>query len=385
MKPTMKRNLLALAAASAIALGALSLFRHNRAPAVLTRQIRTGFLKKKPNKTNMSDKRSEINFRGRNQGRPKRFEERKIKLMKNRSSITTLITILSVIGSFALLPKVKAAPEVTPPPDGCYPGFTTAEGCLALQNLTSGSGNTGVGWRSLFLVGDGSFNTGVGVGAVLSNNADNNTAVGAAALLLNATGGSNTAVGTAALENDTGGPFNTAVGLEALMNTTANANVAVGDLALINNTSGSFNTAIGAAAGENLTTGHNNICIGQGSFGVAGESNTVRIGDGLPTGAGLSQCFIGGILSHFVTPSLGDSLVTINTTTSQLGWTTDSAANKVAEQQKKIEEQKASINQLKIEMQTMVAQLKEQAAPIQKVSAQLEVSKPAPQVVVNKP
>jgi len=161
--------------------------------------------------------------------------------------------------------------------------------------------------------------------------------------------------------------------------------VAVGDLALINNTSGSFNTAIGAAAGENLTTGHNNICIGQGSFGVAGESNTVRIGDGLPTGAGLSQCFIGGILSHFVTPSLGDSLVTINTTTGQLGWTTDSAANKVAEQQKKIEEQQASINQLKIEMQTMVAQLKEQAAQIQKVSAQLEVSKPAPQVVVNKP
>jgi hypothetical protein len=352
---------------------------------VLTRQIRTGFLKKKPNKTNMSDKRSEMNFPGRNQGRPKRLEERKIKLMKNRSSITTFITILSVIGSFALLPEVNAAPEVTPPPDGCYPGFTTAEGCLALQNLTTGSGNTGVGWRSLFLVGDGSFNTGVGVGALLSNNGDNNTAVGAAALLLNATGTSNTAVGTAALEMDTGGPFNTAVGLEALMNTTANANVAVGDLALLNNTSGFFNTAIGAAAGELLTTGHNNICIGQGSFGVAGESNTVRIGDGLPTGAGLSQCFIGGILSHFVTPSLGDSLVTINTTTGQLGWTTDSAANKVAEQQKKIEEQQASINQLKIEMQTMVAQLKEQAAQIQKVSAQLEVSKPAPQVVVNKP
>jgi hypothetical protein len=36
-------------------------------------------------------------------------------------------------------------------------------------------------------------------------------------------------------------------------------------------------------------------------------------------------------------------------------------------------------------MQTMVAQLKEQAAQIQKVSAQLEVNKPAPKVVVNKP
>jgi hypothetical protein len=33
----------------------------------------------------------------------------------------------------------------------------------------------------------------------------------------------------------------------------------------------------------------------------------------------------------------------------------------------------------------MVSQLNEQAAQIQKVSAQLEVSKPAPQVVMNKP
>jgi hypothetical protein len=87
--------------------------------------------------------------------------------MKNRTCLTIFITILSVIGNFALLPEVKGAPEVTPPPDGCYPGFTTAEGCLALQNFTTGSGNTGVSWRSLFSVGDGGFNTGVGAGALL--------------------------------------------------------------------------------------------------------------------------------------------------------------------------------------------------------------------------
>jgi hypothetical protein len=52
---------------------------------------------------------------------------------------------------------------------------------------------------------------------------------------------------------------------------------------------------------------------------------------------------------------------------------------------KKVEEQQASISQLKSEMPTMVAQLKEQAAQIRKVSAQLEVNKPAPQVVTNKP
>src|SRR5882724_2910131 len=103
--------------------------------------------------------------------------------MNNCSSLTIFTTILSVIGSFALLPEVQGAPEVAPPPDGCYPGFTTAEGCLALQNLTAGSGNTGVGWRSLFSVSDGSFNTGVGAGTLLVNTASENTALGAAALI----------------------------------------------------------------------------------------------------------------------------------------------------------------------------------------------------------
>ena len=45
---------------------------------------------------------------------------------------------------------------------------------------------------------------------------------------------------------------------------------------------------------------------------------------------------------------------------------------------RKVEALEATVAQL-------TAQLKEQAAQIQKVSAQLEVSKPAPQVVVNKP
>jgi Chaperone of endosialidase len=45
--------------------------------------------------------------------------------------------------------------------------------------------------------------------------------------------------------------------------------------ALFNNT-GSFNVAFGFNAGANLTTGSNNIDIG--ALGVAGESNTMRIG-----------------------------------------------------------------------------------------------------------
>src|SRR5215470_3759013 len=112
----------------------------------------------------------------------------KSRKMKNRS--TLLMSILPVLACLALLPGARA---VTPSPDGCYPNFTTAEGCDALSSLTTGAGNTGLGWRALFTDTTGNFNTGVGVGALVLNNADSNTAVGAAALLLNTAGTQNTA------------------------------------------------------------------------------------------------------------------------------------------------------------------------------------------------
>jgi len=49
----------------------------------------------------------------------------------------------------------------------------------------------------------------------------------------------------------------------------------------------------------------------------------------------------------------------------------------------KIEEQEHTIAQLKSGMEALGATLKAQAAQIQKVSAQLEVSKPAPQMALN--
>src|SRR5438874_1271408 len=128
--------------------------------------------------------------------------KRKLKRMKNRSTI--LMAILPVLACFALLPGAQAG---TPPPDGCYPNFTTAEGCDALLNLLSdvGAANTALGWDSLLFDTTGSFNTGVGAGTLVLNNGDSNTAVGAAALLLNTSGTENTAVGTDALVfNDSG-------------------------------------------------------------------------------------------------------------------------------------------------------------------------------------
>ena len=102
------------------------------------------------------------------------------------------MAILPVLTCFALLPGARA---LNPAPDGCYPNFTTAEGCNALSLLTTGAGNTGLGWCSLFLDTTGSFNTAVGAGALALNNGRFQYAVGAVALLLNTTGTQNTAVG----------------------------------------------------------------------------------------------------------------------------------------------------------------------------------------------
>ena len=65
-------------------------------------------------------------------------------------------------------------------------------------------------------------------------------------------------------------------------NFTGGGNTAVGRGALFDNQSGNYNIALGFAAGDR-TTGDNNIVIGD--IGVAGESNTIRIGGGAFTGA----------------------------------------------------------------------------------------------------
>src|SRR5262249_32982149 len=102
---------------------------------------------------------------------------------------------LDVIGYDLVIPSTPT-PTPTPTLDPCFPNFTTAEGCDALSSLTIGAGNTALGWRSLFLTTTGSFNTGVGGGALALNNGNSNTAAEVAALLLNTSGAQNTAVGT---------------------------------------------------------------------------------------------------------------------------------------------------------------------------------------------
>ena len=386
--------------------------------------------------------------------------------MKDRNNIIGMI--LLALGCFAL---PQRAPAVSPPPDGGYPNFTTAEGQSALFSLTTGAANTAVGWFSLKSNAEGSFNTATGAGTLLLNTADNNTAFGAAALLFNTVGGDNTAVGAAALLNNTEGSFNTATGFQALTNTTGerntadgadallfntdgNSNTAVGNNAL-RNTTGGRNTALGANAGDALTTGVNNIDIGNDVHGAAGESNTIRIGG---QDIAITDTFIQGISG--TTAAGGDAVFV--TSGGHLGTLTSSARfkdeikpmgtaseailalrpvsfrykkqidpqgipefgliaeevakvnpalitrdregkpytvryeqinamllNEFLKEHKAVQEQGATIAELKKDFRATVAQLtarlEEQAAQIQKVSAHLEMNKPAPQMAANHP
>jgi hypothetical protein len=377
-----------------------------------------------------------------------------------RTGAGLLIPLFLAFACFALSATVEA---VSPPPDGGYANFNTAEGQTALLHLdtTTGANNTAVGFASLGFLITGNLNTGVGTAALLFDTADANTATGAGALLnnttgtdntangafalsSNTTGASNAAVGFEAMQNATGANvlFNTAVGIQALQQTTANANVAVGDLALLVDSSGSFNTAIGAAAGSHQTTGSGNVYIGQGIEGVAGETNQTYIKNINTTsvsGAGTDFVTVNlttGLLGHVsssrrykeeIKPmgSASETLYRLKPVTYRYKkeidqtqspafgliaeevaevnpdlvarnaqgeiesvhyeWVNAMLLNEFLKEHKKVEEQQASIAELKSTVGVLTAQLKEQAAQIQKVSAQLEVNNPAPQVVVNKP
>ena len=192
---------------------------------------------------------------------------------------TTIWLVLTVLTFFCLAAVGPKAQAVVPPPDGGYPGFTTAEGTNALQSLTTGSANTAVGWRSLFSNTEGNFNTATGAGALLFNTARENTAFGAAALLFNTTGGANTAVGAAALLDNTEGGFNTSIGEFALShNTTGSNNTANGFQALFSNTSGDRNTATGWQALVNNTGANNNTAHGFEALHNTNSGNNTGIG-----------------------------------------------------------------------------------------------------------
>jgi len=340
-------------------------------------------------------------------------------------------------------PTPTPTPAPTPTPEGCYPNFATAEGCDALLSLTTGLGDTGLGWRSLAVDTIGNFNTGVGGGALALNNMDSNTAVGAAALLLHVRGTQNTAVGTDALvfngSGDVSGDFNTAIGYAALMNNviggsntaigwqalTANVdaqgNVAFGTLALTRNTSGNNNTiignlalensvvpsrhvAVGRMAGSEITIFDNNIIIGHhnGVHSRFGQEDSVcYIGNPATKNSpnniyGANVDDAGGVARPvWVDPDGRLGTVPVATATPTPGGNPGKSsgiqppaipdATRQAMLNREVQNLEATISQQQNQIEMLTSQVKEQVAQIQKVNARLEMNKPAAKIIVNKP
>ena len=301
----------------------------------------------------------------------------------------------------------------------------TAVGAGALFNNTTGSLNTAVGTFALFKNADGSDNNAVGDSALLSNVSGTfNNAHGRSALFFN-DGSENNAFGDLAMENNTSGASNTAIG----------------DDALRNNVDGSFNVAVGDEAGTGLGVSVNN-CIaigapGAGPFAVL--DNTCFIGSifgepvsdpGTQTAVFVDQFNVVGIFNssrrfkHDIKPMDKASEVILALKPVTFKFNSDWKAttqygviaaevdpqlvvrgkdgkvqtvryeqinamllNEFLKEHRKVQEQEATIAQLKNDFRATVAQLTtrldEQAAQIQKVSAQLDASKPAPQVANN--
>jgi hypothetical protein len=323
-------------------------------------------------------------------------------------------------------------------------GFNTAVGWVSLNAVISGNFNTGIGAGTLF-ANTGENNTATGAGALLSNTiGSGNTANGAFALFNNTEGTQNTAIGLGALENNSIGTGNTADGWNALgsitvgnlntasgwdalgSNTTSDANTAFGYGALFWAT-GEGNTALGAFAGKDVTTANNVICIGsvggdvnfstwiENIYGVTTQSGTtapVVVSDGGQLGTiASSQRFKKDIATmdkasevilalrpvtfHYKTDAretsqfglIAEEVAKVNSAlvlpdkegkpyTVRYDAVNAMLLNEFLKEHRKVEKLEAALRAVN-------ERLAEQDAKIQKVSTQLEMSKAAPQTVLN--
>ena len=307
----------------------------------------------------------------------------------------------------------------------------TATGAGALLSNTTGYENTANGALALFSNTNGPGNTATGDRSLFNNIGAFNTATGGSALLSNTEGFSNTADGYLALSNNTTGSQNTAIGTHALSSTTGSSNIAIGWFAGISVTTASDVTCINhSGANVSDSTWISNV------YGVATQSGTtapVVVSDEGQIGTiASSERFKKDIANMEKTSEAILSLrpVTFHYRTDtksvpQFGLIAEEVAKvnsalvlpdkegkpysvrydavnamllneflkehrnvetqgcQLKQQARKIQEQEATIAQLKNEIASVVASRKEQAAQIQKVSAQMEITKGTPRMVVN--
>ena len=281
---------------------------------------------------------------------------------------TPLFLVAFVLACFTLSPTAQA--QLDPPPDGGYPRGNTAEGEDALF--------------SLFISGPNLFSR-------------NNTAVGNHALFSNQFGSNNTAIGNRALRNVTTGGQNTAIGYLAGVNITGSGNVNIG--AGVSTAAGVLNetrirnvytSIIGVGGRIVYVDSKNKIgvlfsarrykedikAIDKASEAIyALRPVTFRYKKEVDVARALSF----GLIAEEVA-KISSDLITRDEhgepQTVRYEAVNAMLLNEFLKEHRKNEEQEKRIDAL-------TAQLQEQAAQNQKVSAQLEKSKPAPQMVLH--
>jgi hypothetical protein len=315
----------------------------------------------------------------------------------------------------------------------------TAVGVGALLSNTTGFANIAVGSFALYSNTTGFANIAVGSSALYSNSTGvQNTAIGDDALFNNTIGQNNAAIGRLSLFHNTEGVANTATGTEALTSSiTGIGNTAIGYQALTNATNDG-NTALGYRAGLNVTTASNVISIGHLGANVSNSCfiNNIRgatgaMGDGIPvlidSHGQLATSPSSRRFKKEIKPmdKTSDAILALKpvtfhyrsdgTATPQFGLIAEEVAavnpdlvvrdekgeiytvryeavnamllNEFLKEYRTVQEQKAIVGQLKRDFQSRLADQQKQIEALteglQKVSAQLEASKPAPQVVEN--
>jgi trimeric autotransporter adhesin len=313
-----------------------------------------------------------------------------------------------------------------------------AVGYQALNANSAGTNNVATGFWALLNNDTGDYNTASGFEALFHNvNGATNTATGPGALFSNIDGFGNTATGANfVLYNNTHGTGNTAAGSYSLANNIdASYNTGDGWATLFSNQHGWANTALGVNAGYNIT-GANNIAIGVNVGGFAGVSDTTWIRNIWNRPGGTQAVYVNadGRLGFFtssrrfkdeikpmdkaseaiyalkpvsfrykaeIEPTrplsfglIAEEVAKISPDLVQRG--SDGQVNTVRydavnamllneflKEHKKVQELEATVAQQQKGMEALVATVKEQAAQIQKVSAQVGMTKPAPKVVAN--
>ena len=304
-------------------------------------------------------------------------------------------------------------------------GYNTAVGEEAGFSNTIGTDLAVLGQFALYSNTTGSYNTAVGEAAMYYNNGSDNTAVGYSAINKNTTGGNNTALGNNALYSNTTGSNNIAIGVSAGTSlTTGSNNIDIGNNGVagegktirIGKSGTQTSTFIAGISGTTVAGGVGVIIGSTGKLGTVVSS--ARFKEAIKPMDKASEAILAlkpvtfrykkeldpdgipqfGLVAENVEKVNPDlvardekgkpytvryeavNAMLLNEFLKEHRKAEDQTG-RLENQARKIEEQEAVITQLKREMGAVAVRLNEQDSKIQKVSARLELSKPAPQLV----